>query len=234
MPLEDSVTYANGKYFFKSFNEPNLSNRPAEQDIFRLSVEGFAVKATVIVLTKEGLLVKQAKTGNKGSLYPVENTEQLTETERQQYFFLKKFFPYHKRKYVHGRQLYIDSMIESTPALRSVAYYRFLMNKATDRNAEPFEYTTKKISITTNQFTYLVDLINASGYWTLPYSNLSTDSDGFGFSLEVNTKNKYNIVSCSTGKTEASTKKLKQACQQMLDAAGVDAGFKIWQEDREK
>jgi hypothetical protein len=234
IPREDSMTYAREKYFFKSFGEPNLSIKAADEDVFRLFVEGFGILPVIIKMTKNELIVKQQKKDNAVSLYPAEKIDQLTETESLHYFFLEKFFPFGKRSYVHGRQLYIDSMIKAYPKLSDAAYYQYLMNKVIDKNAVRFEYDLKQIPLTDSQFTSLVNLINASGFWSLPYTNPSTESvsDGFGFTLEANTKEKYAVVSCNAMPNAADTKKFKQVCQQILDLAQIKPDFKIWSNDQ--
>ena len=63
LPLEDSMVYDRAKYFFKSFDEPNLSVKPAAEEIFRLSIEGFINRSTIIIVTQSGLIVKQTKKG---------------------------------------------------------------------------------------------------------------------------------------------------------------------------
>ena len=237
IPRADSMAYDRTKYFFKSFDEPNISIKPADEDIFRLSIEGYGVKATVIRLTEDVLIVKQPKPDNKASIYPVENTDQLTETERQHYYFLNKFFPFGKRNYVAGRQLYIDSMIHSYPKLAYAAYYRYLIAKVADKTVAPFEYTSKKIPLTANQFKTIADAINASGYWNLPYQPALLEeagTDGWGFCLETNTSKQYNFVACNGDLKTAGTEHLKQACQQILRYAQITDEFKIWSNEQEK
>ncbi|MFT3937137.1 MAG: hypothetical protein QM726_26230 [Chitinophagaceae bacterium] len=235
IPLVDSMRYANEKYFYRSFSEPNLSLRPVGEDVFRLCVEGFKIKEVVISLTKKGLLVKQTKEDNEGSIYPAENYEQLTEIEKQHYFFLKKFFPFGKRTYTHGRQLYIDSVIQSDARLLDVNYYRYLINKVIDKEVPAFEYTSKTIPLSVAQFRALADSINSSGYWQLQYhpESLEEVTDDWGFWLEANTKHKYNMVSSGTAKTKG-TSKLKKVCQQIINYAQLGKEYNMGNQDEEK
>lgn len=234
IPLEDSMVFDKTKYFFRSFGEPNLSIAPVNENIFRLSVEGFIPRSAIITITKSGMIVKQTKKENKGSLYPGENTNQLTTVESQHYFFLNKFYPFEK-KLNRGWRHYVDSMIALYPRLSDAAYYRYLIRKCIAHHEEPFEYDSKNISITESQFSSLVELINRSGFWTLPYRNPSREATtyGWGFCLEANTREKYNVVICSACGNGSDTKRLKQACQKILTYAGISADdFTIWGENQ--
>lgn len=89
---------------------------------------------------------------------------------------------------------------------------------------KPFQYTVRTIPLSAGVFDKWVALVNVSGYWELPYRNdcIAASTDGYGFMLEANTKEKYNMVSCSVCQNNTNTEKLKKVCQQLLDYAGIN------------
>jgi hypothetical protein len=65
------------------------------------------------------------------------------------------------------------------------------------KEAPKVTYITNEISISASTFAELVNTINNSGYWTMPYEVVCEHPsfDAPGFLLEANTGFKYNFVS---------------------------------------
>jgi hypothetical protein len=76
--------------------------------------------------------------------------------------------------------------------------------------------------LTKEQYSSLIQQINLSGFWAMPYrvecEDPAMDSDGF--TLEANTKKKYKIV--SVGGCPGDTTKFTKACQKLIDFAKMD------------
>jgi hypothetical protein len=121
----------------------------------------------------------------------------LTKTEQYLLRVLERHFPLDSGKYEtrpYMRKLF-DSLLAIYPQLRDVSYYWSLESKrlAPDTNAK---VKITKIPITRKDFNHIVSVINASGYWKMPWK-IACDSyptDANGFSLEANTAKKYNYV----------------------------------------
>ena len=132
-------------YYFKGFDETNISLRPASEPTFKFQYEA-RDKLYIITLNPELITIKKWV---RGLIFPDEENKGLMKVS----------------------------------------------------------YETKKISITLTEFEKLVNSINSSGYWQMPYerhcNNLSHDAPGF--SLEANTGQKYNFVRSFTCPDQAGT-----------------------------
>lgn len=87
---------------------------------------------------------------------------------------------------------------------------------------------------TKENFEFFISEINNSGFWQLPYIVPCSEplADGFGYSLEVNTKNKYQVVAVSGCPSDST--KLKKVCQRLINFAGLanDIDLSIGVEER--
>lgn len=227
IPVEDSLLYVEGGFFFKSFHEKNLSIKYEGEDVFRLSIDG-TLRSIIIVIKERELILKQHVSDLPVSPYPEEDPSLLSEEERMYYYFLQKHFPY-TRRFSSPRRQYVDSMLKEHPFLRNPAYYRQLKEKATVKKGEPFLFTTTRLALPDSLFNRWVRSINGSGYWQLPFKNdcIEDISQVNVFILEANTSKKYNMAVCPTCYNSA-TQKLKKACQQILEYAGIDKDLVLW------
>ncbi|MES1219997.1 MAG: hypothetical protein ABUT20_31130, partial [Bacteroidota bacterium] len=153
--------------FYKHFNEPNISLRPAGKSIFRFIHAGYGsdYPANMIILTENEIIIKE---GLKGDAIPYWiNTKKLSEKEYSDLNYFCLYFPFTKREksYSVGKNNFLDSLITANPKLLQSEYYKLLMDKAKSIIDKPFYYKTYRISISANQFKTLVDSINTSGYW---------------------------------------------------------------------
>jgi hypothetical protein len=211
-----------GHYWGMAYKEPNISIKPQDEDMFRLIYETAFGGDVIFILTKNEIIVKQPK---KGSPYPEYDSTKLTAIQRDHYQLLKLRFPLepgYKR---------IDSLLKLYPKLNDPAYYRYLLDKSEILKKDTFTYAMKRVSVSRSLYLKLVRLMNASGYWELPYK-INCDAgvaDGYGFILEANTRSKYNYVGASSCPGDIS--KFREACQAIIDAAKVDKKITvIWKE----
>ena len=222
VPRKDSLLYVNSNYKYRMFQEPNLSIRYLGQEEYRLTYDAALLYPTIIVLTPEKIVVKHE---TKGLPYFPENEYLLDSLERFHYRILRHRFPLDEYRGRTKRKRYYDSLIRVYPQLLSPTYFQHLLKKAIDPHAEPFAYYEKTYPITDSQYRYLTNLIDSSGYWSLPYildckpENMTTDGDGF--TLEANTRDRYNIVSRS-GCAGNIGLALARACQQLVKYAHKD------------
>jgi hypothetical protein len=86
------------------------------------------------------------------------------------YRILRHRFPLDEYRGRIERKRYYDSLIRVYPQLLSPAYFQYLLKKAIDPHAEPFAYYERIFPITDSQYRYLANLIDSSGYWSLPYT----------------------------------------------------------------
>jgi len=232
VPRKDSLLYVNGNYEYRMFQEPNLSIGYLGQEEYRLTYGPALLYPTIIILTPRKIVVKQE---TKGLPYFPENENLLDSLERFHYRILQRRYPLDQYRGKIERKRYYDSLIRVYPQLLSPAYFQHLIKKAIDPHAEPFAYYERTYPITDSQYRYLTNLIDSSGYWSLPYTldckpeNMTTDGDGF--TLEANTRDRYNIVSrpeCAGDSGLA----LARACQQLVKYAHKDDSIHLFYEHR--
>jgi hypothetical protein len=112
------------------------------------------------------------------------------------------------------------------------AYYHKLIEKTIAYNDEKFSFETTKYPISKEQYRSLVEGINTSGFWSLPYhiDCAASIADGVEFTFEANTKKKYKVVwvfSCPND-----TSNFHKACQKIVEAAKMDKEVQlIWWEN---
>ena len=209
----DSYVYL----FYQPFNEPNLSIRPQPKETFRLTYTGAFGNSVIISLTNDLITIKK---GNADELYS-EDTSHLSETEKLHWYILKRRFPIdtaRKRRLKH----YFDSIVKLYPQLLDPSYYHKLYEKIIVRNTNKFTYPVTKIRLKNQQFDSLIQQINSSGFWAMPYAIECNDPpfDGYAFTLEANTKRKYKIV--TVGGCPGDTSKFTTSCQKLIDLAKLN------------
>ena len=221
-PKKDSPAKATD-FLYCFFDEPNLSIGPKNEDIFRFFLLGFKQTPVIIVLKKNSLIVKKARTGE----FFVKDTDRLTPLERLHYRIL--FNPLHRNVYFEllSSKKSVDSLSKLYPKLFDKEYRKYLSDKAAKVPNKLFKYTTVQKAIPYREFYRIVSLINKSGYWKLPMHLTSKEesSDGFEYILEANTAKKYNCVFADDFNDEEDFKK---ACQELVACAGLDVRTVGW------
>ena len=225
-PKKDSFRDALHYRYYGAFNEPNLSLKPMPYDIFRFVFTEWKKYPVIITLSNRKIIVKE---GNSEFYESYEDVSKLTDLEREHLRLLINRFPIDTSNQPSRMKKYMDSITRLYPQLLDPKYYLSLVNKAIVPLKSPFTYKTKMISLSMENYLGLVDLINASGYWGMPYNQKCEypDADGYNFLLEANTANKYNIVRASG--CDDDTSKFTKACQKLVDYAHMNKQIKlIW------
>jgi hypothetical protein len=212
--FQDSYVYL----FYQPFDEPNLSIKPQPKDIFRLTYGGALRESVIITITEDGIIVKK---GSPSIIYN-EDTSHLTEIEKFHLTLLKKRFPIDTSGRKPFVKHYLDSLTKLYPQLLDPNYYNKLYSKTIARNGEKFNYPITKINLTKQQYDLLIQQINSSGFWTMPYKIKCQypPMDADGFTLEANTKEKYKIVTARGCPDD--TTKFTKACQKLIEFAKMD------------
>jgi hypothetical protein len=224
---KDSFYDAYSYVYFRPFNEPNLSLRPQAEPLFRLTYGAIARPPVIICLRPEEITVK---VGNSPEILGPPDTNKLSPLENLHLRILQSDFPIdeiRKSSSNVNRRRWIDSLGRLYPQLYDPAYYKYLLEKERVPPSKPFTYTFRKIEIPPSKYDSLVNLINASGYWKLPYKIDCDDppTDGDAFVLEANTASRYNhvwVLEC-----DVDTSKLEKACQELVKAARMDKEIKL-------
>jgi len=222
---KDSFHRAAAFFYFRHLKEPNLSIKYYGKDVFRLVYSITLGDSYVITLTRNEITVKKPEPDYYKYVY-YDNYSSLTKTEQYLLMQLERRFPFDGDDYKDRPLLRkrIDSLIKLYPQLLDVNYYWSLVSKKL-APIKDCAYSCVNIPITTKDFEHIVTVINASGYWKMPYE-INCDSppfDGDGFSLEANTVNKYNYVefgSCVDHKPMQL--KFENACQELIKYAKLD------------
>ena len=221
----DSFRDAGSGDFFQSIHEPNLSIRPQASPVFRFVYDPSFGWPIIISLMPDRIIVKKilSKT-DECMLLP--DTGRLSPLERLHFRILEHNFPLEKPAHSARRQHYLDSMIRLYPVLLDVSYYATLQSKAYAHQSPCFAYTEKQIKISRLKFDSLVEQINASGYWQLPFDIRCNEApfDGDGYIMEANTPSQYNVVSSSSCDD---TGRYRSAWQGLIAAAGMDSLINI-------
>lgn len=208
-----------GYYWYKGFNEPNLSTRPQSQITFRLVYETAFGSTSIFTITPNQILVKQLL---RGKFYPENDTMKLDKLERLHFRILENHFPLDGIPADSRWKKPMDSFAIIYPKLLDPVYYRYLLDKSSVMDTIPLQYSIKKIPISYEKFNEIAEQINASGYWQLPFT-VKCDGeylDGYGFSLEANLPERYNCVELSNCPEEA--EKFSWACQAIVDACNLE------------
>ena len=124
-------------------------------------------------------------------------------------------------------------MSKRFPELLNEDYYK----KLTDKNIiinKAFGYDSVRIRLSNREYQSVINEINESGYWSLPFEfKMSPDAgtDSGSFYLEANTKEKYKVV--RIGRWDADVPlAFKKACQRLVDMAGLNKEISIYHEDK--
>lgn len=221
MAKEDSISTAFYTYhFYKSFGEKNLSLRPSSAPTFRF-VYGDAlgtVPEVVVTLTENQIVIKKRKAGNP---FPVLDDKVLSDTERYYLNLMRSFYLFSRgQHYSEKLNRRLDSILKQNPKLLDSRYHVFLLNKCV-RKQEGFSYTLTTQHITNATFNRIVDSVNNSGFWKLPFNVkcFHPPMDGDFFCLEAATPQKYNVVCGST--CESPALKFIMACQVLTKEANL-------------
>ena len=212
------------RFFYMQFEEPNLSIRPFIKETFRLTYSTAFGETVILSFNEDEILIKK---GIAGGMYDHDSTK-LNKLENFHLNLLRRWFPLEETKtIIPASTKYLDSLSLLYPELLDVNYFIILYDKATVRNNLPFTYHIKKISITKKTFRFMVDQINASGYWQLPphVGNDGSVADGYSFTLEANTFRKYNIVNRSGNPSDKTD--FPKLCQKIIVFAGLDKEIKL-------
>lgn len=221
----DSIRCAFESNFFNAFNEPNLSLSTKGKDIFRFTFEGFKSRPVIITLVEAKIIIKEGY----DSEYYNEDETKLTEVETLHRNLLQKYFPINSKPVENPIKKYLDSVIQLYPQLLDSKYYYSLINKTIVPLEKPFAYKTHIILLSKEKYDTLINIIDASGYWSLPYKRECENEtmDGYGFTLEANTQRKYNIVFSTD--CPGDTTKFTKACQKLIEYANMDKKINlIW------
>jgi hypothetical protein len=205
-----------GEYvFYRLFDEPNLSIRPMKKEVFRLTYSNAFGESLIIILT-DGLLV--SKEGNPGGVID-DDTSRLSALEQDHLNLLNRRYPIDTIGKHPWVKRYLDSMIKLYPQLLDVRYYYALIDKSYVIHSGEFSYKASRVHLSHEEYNALVNEINASGFWTMPFQIPCKypPMDGDGFTLEANTRQKYNIVNVYG--CPGDTSKLAKACQRLIAKA---------------
>jgi hypothetical protein len=213
--------------FYRAFNEPNLSLRPQPKETFRLTYQTAFGDAVIVAFNEDSLIVKK---GNPANLYD-EDTTRLSTIEKLHVKILDKRFPVDTENSRPHVKRYLDSMVRLYPQLLDPAYYHQLYNKRLVSTGEQFSPLVNEIPLTKKQYRSLVQEINASGFWSMPYETKCKESstDGYGFTLEANTSTKYKVVNVQGCPNDTSG--FTKACQRIIELSKLNKKINlVWRD----
>jgi len=220
-PIKDSVSQRDsffdvtyGMNYLKKLGEQNLSLRFVGTETFRFIHD----PQVNITFNKNEMVIKTFKSGD---LSPVLNTKKLDSLEAGEYRFFEKYFFRNKEHLSPAREKYYDSMVYLHPELLSIQLYKQLYDKALDYDSAKFEFETKVIKLSSGQYCDLIDSLNKTDFWRLPWKVEYPDEvmDGGGYCFEANTKDKYKIFLCY--RMPIDSIKMTGFCKYLLQFAGL-------------
>ena len=208
---------------WRAIGEPNLSLRPMPTDVFRfLYSEALNPTLYILTMTPTQLSVRMCRPNDTFDNLP--DTSLLDTLERRLIRILNRNYPLDEKNpgVLPAKRHYLDSMGHLYPQLYDPAYYIRVRNKEFPHSKPWYTFTTKTIPLKPAAFKHLITVINASGYWHLPFKIPceSPPMDGWSYQLEANTAYQYNLV--SAGSCDPDTSAFAKACQELVHYAGLD------------
>ncbi len=221
-PRRDSMRDALNFVFWQSAGEPNLSLHPMPSDMFRLVYSEALNPTTYIIrLTPAKMIVKICTPTEEFEHLP--DTNRLNPLDRRLIKILERNYPIddtiHNRS--PGKRHYLDSMGRLYPQLYNPVYYVATSDKEYQHDKPLFTFTSRTINLKPVEFQNLIEIINHSGFWRLPYRMPCEDPpfDGYGYILEANTAHQYNYVGAAS--CDPDTGSFAKACQALVNFAGL-------------
>jgi hypothetical protein len=221
-PIKDSISQRDsffnvtyGMNYLKKLNEQNLSLRFVGTEVFRFIHD----PQVNITFNKNEMVIKTFKSGD---LSPVLNTKKLDSLEAGEYKFFEKYYFRDKEHLSLARKKYYDSMVAAHSELLSIQLYKQLFDKALDHDSANFKYNTKVIKLSPMHYCALVDSLNKTDFWRLPWKveDPEVAFDRSGYCFEANTKDKYKIFLCYQSWSDDI--KMTGFCKYLLEFAGLD------------
>ena len=222
---QDSFIYVNyGSHYLNQFDEDNLSLRPQLYETFRFSYRPFGGRAINITFNRKEIVVKLWEAGR---LEPLYNESRLDSLEVIKFKFLERNFFRSRQFSNERRQKYCDSMENKYPELKSIKYYKELLDKSIDYDSLKFKYTTSRMPLTDKQYASLIDSLKKSNFdnipWFIEYPESVTD--GGGYTFEANTKTKFKYFVCYG--LPIDTLPMTKFCSYLLKVAKVDKDISL-------
>jgi hypothetical protein len=188
----------------------------------------------LITLTKDSIVIKKRLLND----HLIFDATRLTLEENKVKDFIYYNYPYdtldrYKNKY---RKRFYDSLMALDPKLLQPQHFIYLIKKSANYLPSTEEYTRRTVRLLEKDYTHLLETINQSGYWKMPYEFdcENVGPDGCGYSLEANTNKQYNLVnSGNCDDTLQSAVKFAKACQEIINFAHLEKEISTWSDKRE-
>jgi hypothetical protein len=211
----------------KLYNEPNISLKPSEKEIFRLTIDEWCGSVYYITLSENKII---AKKGSQNNMFEKE-TNPLSENDRELYYLLEMYLlrkeMYEKGERKEHYKINEKRQIDSCKKIGIAKCYKYLYEKSPLLLSKSYKYETRIINLPYHIYKELIDKINNAGYWNIPLGLdcINRPTDGIGFSLEANNGKKYNFV--SSGDCMDSPSDFKKACQEIINHAHYEKEIRI-------